>query len=61
METMQTPRSLFRWATATFLLLCLIFSAQASADPGKMIHYDTKYYDLYTDLDPDAAREAALR
>jgi len=44
------------------LMLSLALPARrASATPGDMTHYDTRYYDLYTDLNADAAHEAAVR
>jgi hypothetical protein len=59
---MKTLRSPILPTSVIFLMVSVALPpGRASADPGKMTHYDTKYYDLYTDLDTDAAHEAALR
>jgi hypothetical protein len=41
------------------VLFCLASFTRVSA--GELKRYDSKYYTIYTDLDPDAAREAVLR
>ena len=43
------------------LLLVLILCLSASGVSAQLKKYDTPYYTIYTDIDPDAEREAAIR
>jgi hypothetical protein len=60
-ENMRTLRSLLRPAFIVLLILLLNPMVPVAHAAPAMTHYDTKYYDLYTDIDADAAREAGLR
>jgi Protein of unknown function (DUF1570) len=42
----------------SFVLSLMLFSSRARA---QLHQYDTKYYTIYTDIDPDQEKEAAIR
>jgi hypothetical protein len=42
-------------------VVCLILIAPLLAGAGEMPAYESRYYTIYTDLDPQAAREASVR
>jgi len=51
---------MYRLFRVGITILCLSSSlARAGADPFDLPHYETRYYQLYTDLDREQAREVA--